>query len=100
MPHRAQFQFCETSLSLRGKLQRVSWLFSAERVWRNKKAIPSMAVSWVEMGGVKHIFEHLKLRRENGAVHCSSGNRRRELDSTWEDRRVFLGALLLVFFIV
>jgi hypothetical protein len=32
------------------------------RVWRNKKAIPSMAVSWVEMGGVKHIFEHLKLR--------------------------------------
>jgi hypothetical protein len=39
-----------------------SSLFRAERVWGDKKAIPSMAVSWVEMRGVKHILEHLKLR--------------------------------------
>jgi hypothetical protein len=39
-----------------------SSLFTVEWSWRNKKSIPEMAVSWVEMGGVKHIFEHLKLR--------------------------------------
>jgi hypothetical protein len=39
-----------------------SSLFTVEWVWGDKKAIPEMAVSWVEMGGVKHIFEHLKLK--------------------------------------